>query len=33
MYGPDGKPMTPDELMFLQSQYASNLPLDADEYE
>jgi polyadenylate-binding protein-interacting protein 1 len=33
MYGPDGKPMTPEELMFLQSQYASNLPLDADEYD
>lgn len=33
MYGPDGKPMTPEELMFLQSQYASNLPLDADDYD
>lgn len=33
MYGPDGKPMTNEELIFLQSQYASNYPLDADEYD
>lgn len=33
MYGPDGKPMTPDELMFLQSQYASNLPADPEDYD
>ncbi|XP_015908078.1 polyadenylate-binding protein-interacting protein 1 isoform X2 [Parasteatoda tepidariorum] len=34
MYGPDGKPMTADELMFLQSQYASgNLTPDADDYD
>lgn len=33
MYGPDGKPMTADELMFLQSQYASNMPPDVDDYD
>ncbi|XP_054707546.1 LOW QUALITY PROTEIN: polyadenylate-binding protein-interacting protein 1-like [Uloborus diversus] len=33
MYGPDGKPMTHEELMFLQSQYASNLPVDADDFD
>ncbi|GBM60644.1 Polyadenylate-binding protein-interacting protein 1 [Araneus ventricosus] len=33
MYGPDGKPMTADELMFLQSQYASNMPPDADDFD
>ncbi|GIY77066.1 polyadenylate-binding protein-interacting protein 1 [Caerostris darwini] len=33
MYGPDGKPMTADELTFLQSQYASNMASDGDDFD